>query len=196
MSKLTTALIKDALNKKIGNYNWKRITKRKFDYKNATIKFRSGKKIVLDGKLNWRAYMDVNATEPVYVIDNGEKILYMVNELPTLPSTCFQTGVYFENFCPTLAFFVRFNPEFEDVFPEELGLEGDDIREYTIAGLVEAFDKVNLSVTNEMENLFFVSRKGESKGYLQHTEENKQFIIDTLVNFGMTYNKDIEKEFD
>lgn len=56
MSKVTTAIIKAALDERFGSYKWKRLTKRKFEYKNvmATI-FSEGEKefIPLNGKLNW-----------------------------------------------------------------------------------------------------------------------------------------------
>ncbi len=166
MAKLTTASIKKILNKSIGKYNWKRVTKRKFNYNDVKIKTEDDGIISINGKLNWRAYMDYEETEPVFIIDDGENILLMEEE-SMLPASCFNFFIFNaeeeKKSSGRLGFFVNYKPEFEDAFNEDLNLFPDDIREYTILGLEDLFVKNNLHLCCDQENTFSMYELNKQK---------------------------------
>lgn len=212
MAKITTAVVKAALDEKYGKLKWRRLTKRKFEYKNvvAMPDGSEGESVLLNGKLNWRIYRDSEfESEAIFVIDDGEKILLMTESAETLPSSCFEFGAYYASEMDTLGFFVKFKPEFEDAFNEDAEIYGDNLREYSIAGLQDLFEKSNMILENEQECMFGVYNSQNEAGQslmeaiqsgsfdtltFEDTKENIEMLKKMLVDFGMKFNPDLTEE--
>lgn len=195
MAKITTATIKKFLNEKYGEYDWKRVTKRKFEYKNVILTDVNGNDFVIDGKLNWRAYMDYEETEPVFIIDNGEELLLAEEELPMLPASCFQYFFYKGGVNPNdLGIFVEYKEKFQDVFPMDLEIAEDDIREYTILGFNDFFKRHNIQISCEQENTFSfyeVVKPNDSEVFNPLTHLKEMEAIDENINKMRTLLKEL-----
>lgn len=212
MSKVTTAIIKAALDARFGSYKWKRLTKRKFEYKNVTAKiFSEGKYefVPLNGKLNWRVYRDSDfQTDAVIVIDDGEEIKLMTMGEEVLPSSCFQFGAYFSEECETVGFTVIFKEEFEDSFPDDSCIYGDNLREESIAGLEKMMNDSGFIFESDRENVFSVMKKFSESGkeimesaalgnLIDHVllESDVDLIKGLIEDFGLEHNDEIDEDF-
>lgn len=182
-------IIKEKLKKNIGDYNWQELIIKEFDYKNAKIKMKN-KIITLNGKLNWRVYQDFSKTEPVFVIDNNENILYMSEEKPQLPTSLFDFNLYYKNEYSTYFAIINLKDEYVEYLEEVFDTE--EIREYYICGLVEFFREKNIKVLNEDEGIFSFLKMKQGKYYkIKESEENQQTIFKMLCEIGLTTNKEL-----
>lgn len=197
--KLTTTLIKKHLNNTILKTDWKRITKRKFEYNNVKINNDDGTVTTLDGKLNWRVYQS-DESEPVFVIDDGTTILCSTDERELLPTSCFRYGLRDVNPQEPLFIFLLFEEKFSeivgssDVF-DEIGPYEDNIREYTVAGFEEACQDANLILSNDQENTFsfYVRTSSGSLEPLKNTTNNKKQLRDFLRKIGIKHSFEIDQ---
>jgi hypothetical protein len=221
MAKVNTDLIKKVINdlyskKYNSKIEVKRLTKRKFNYKDALVAmtdFVDDKNkipiVKLSGNLNWRVYADKEEEgSPFFIIDNGDDILYIGEDAPQLPGSCFKVGVYPCGNTDSIGFFILLKDEYEDAFPEESQIYNDDLREYSVAGLEAIFELNGFKLTNEEENTFSLYHKVNENGLtledalsngdfnshlITANEDNLNKIKDLLINqLNMTYSKDLE----
>lgn len=144
--------------------NMKRVSKRKFIYNNdqlfdedfQPVTDSNGKIIELNGKLNWRCYNTTDGDEPIFVIDDGNNVLYH-GELSGIPLSCFEINVELneddgsmvhadDGHYMFLFFVLTIDLEFA-------GIYNDDIRESHIAGLNHLLTATVTQLDNAMENV-------------------------------------------
>jgi hypothetical protein len=201
MSNITTAKIKEYLNQKYSIQSWKRATKRKFQYNNLHLKTEENEFIKLNGYLNWRVFIgDIR----VFVIDDGENILYSEQFSAGLPPSIFDVGVYECEESDTIGFFVVPKEKYENIFSHSISLFPDNLRDSDIAGLFYAFKEKGLYIEDIQENMFAVYNEYNSdnehwtknmnqSNYL--TEDNMSDIKNILINeLKMTYSEEISED--
>lgn len=182
MSKVDSNFIKNLISKKYIS-NFKRITKRKFSYKN--IKLEDGS--ILNGTYNWRSFKN-DFNRFIYVIDDGEKVIYL-GDKSSLPVSLFYISLSIIDDEP--AFFITFkdNESFSCS-----GISEDNIHEDHIAGIVNLFNEYNIDIDCIMENMFNISYLENTKNPISYDNyedfENKMKII--FKEIGFDYDKEME----
>lgn len=193
MSKINTKIIKKNIESSFGKSDWKRLTKRTFHYNNAYVLNKDKSIMLLNNKLNWRCYRSSDS-EPIFVIDDGETILYMDSERSQLPANCYDVGLQYNERIKSFVFFVQLKPEFIDAFDENIEIYEDEIREYDIAGLEAIFQKKGLFVSCEQENTFLLRKITKNKTFelLSDSDSNKERIKNILIDLGFNYSTNME----
>lgn len=186
MTKLTTAKIKEELNNVILKTDWKRATKRKFEYNNVIIRDHNDNLITLNGKLNWRGYYS-DETEPTFVIDDGENILFMGSERPLLPPSCFSFGLYFYPYCDTFFFSTRLLVD----IAEDMEVYPDNIYDDCVAG-VQEHQTLRMNTVQENDFEIYEIVNDDTIRKFDNTPENYNFLKSELEKMGFRHLPDFE----
>ena len=140
--KINTQYIKENV---LPNKDYKRTTKRKFEYNNATHSLgRSKAYVTLDGTLSWRKYTNEEQGENYYVIDDGTSIIYH-GGAPLLPLSCFDWGLQIEDVGEYLIWLT-----YKECF-SDLGDHVDDLRDGSVAGFKHLLRESDIRCENALE---------------------------------------------
>lgn len=125
-----------------------------------------------------------------------------------LPSSCFQFGAYFSEECETVGFSVIFKEEFEESFPDDSCIYGDNLREESIAGLEKMLNDSGFIFESDRECVFSVMKKFSESGkeimesaasgdLRDHVllASDVDLIKGLIEDFGLKYNNEIDEDF-